>query len=76
MGFVLALRVAGYSSGVSMMSSAATAWSSCGIFDAPTIGAVTPGLREQPGQRDLRRRHAAACRDVGGAVGDAKSASA
>ena len=44
---------------VSVRDSAATASSRCCGFDAPTIGAVIPGLGE-PGERDLRARHAAA----------------
>ena len=39
-------------------------------FVAPTIGAVTPGLRDQPGERDLRARHAALGRDLADAVDD------
>ena len=44
-----------------------SASSTCCAFVAPTIGAVTPGLVPQPGERELRARDAA----LGGHLGDA-----
>ena len=61
---------AGHSSGVSLSDSAATASSRWCGFVAPMIGAVTPGLLKQPGQRDLGPGHCPRRGDLAHAVDD------
>ena len=58
------------SSGVSLTDKAATASSRCWGLVAPTMGAVTHRLVQQPRQCHLRPRHAAPACDLGDPLDD------